>query len=80
MLVPTGGFGWITGNRPTASRDASECLLALTVADEHAVDALVDRARRAGAEVVLEPARQRWGYSAAFADPDGHLWQVRHGG
>jgi hypothetical protein len=28
MLVPTGGFGWVTGNRPTAGRGASECLLA----------------------------------------------------
>ena len=27
MLVPTGGFGWVTGNRPTAGRGASERLL-----------------------------------------------------
>jgi predicted lactoylglutathione lyase len=76
MLVPTGGFGWVTGNRPTAIRGASECLLALTVADERRVNELVERARQAEAEVVLEPAQQPWGYSAAFADPDGHLWQV----
>jgi predicted lactoylglutathione lyase len=76
MLVPTGGFGWVTGNRPTAGRGASECLLVLTVADERRVDELVERARQAEAEVVLEPGQQPWGYSAAFADPDGHLWQV----
>jgi uncharacterized protein len=76
MLVPTGGFGWVTGNRPTAGRGASECLLVLTVADERRVDELVERARQAEAEVVLEPTQQPWGYSAAFADPDGHLWQV----
>ena len=34
MLVPTRGFGWVTGTRPTAGRGASECLLVLTVADE----------------------------------------------
>lgn len=76
MLVPTGGFGWVSGNRPTAGRDASECLLALTVADKSQVDELVERARQAEAEIVLEPAQQPWGYSAAFADPDGHVWQV----
>jgi predicted lactoylglutathione lyase len=30
----------------------------------------------AEAEVVLEPTQQPWRYSAAFADPDGHLWLV----
>jgi len=76
MFVPTGGFGWVTGNRPTAGRDTSECLLGLTVADERQVDELVERARRAGAEIVSEPAQQPWGYAAAFADPDGHVWQA----
>jgi predicted lactoylglutathione lyase len=76
MLVPTGGFGWITSNRPTAPPGSSECLLALTVTDESSVRELIERARGAGAEIVREPAQQPWGYSAAFADPDGHLWQV----
>lgn len=76
MLVPTGGFGWVTGNRPTAGPEASECLLALAVADERRVNELVERARGAEAEIVLEPTQQPWGYSAAFADPDGHVWQV----
>jgi predicted lactoylglutathione lyase len=43
---------------------------------ERRVDELVERARQSEAEVVLEPTQQPWGYSAAFADPDGHLWQV----
>ena len=76
MLIPTGGFGWVTGERPTAGPEASECLVAVTVADEHSVDELVERARGAGAQIVLEPTQQPWGYSAAFADPDGHVWQV----
>ncbi len=76
MLVPTAGFGWVSGKRPTAGPEASECLLGLTVADERSVNELVERARQAEAEIVLEPTQQPWGYSAAFADPDGHLWQV----
>jgi hypothetical protein len=59
MLVPTGGFGWVTGNCPTAGRGASECLLVLTVADERRVDELVEWAPLAEAEVVLEPTQHR---------------------
>lgn len=77
MFIPTGGFGWVTGNRVTAPSDQSECLLVMTLAHQPAVDAMVDRARGAGAEIVMEPAEQPWGFSAVFADPDGHLWQVR---
>ena len=68
MLIPTGGFGWVTNNRPTASPGTSECLLTVTVADRAAVVDLVDRARTAGAEVMSEPGEQPWGYVATFAD------------
>jgi catechol 2,3-dioxygenase-like lactoylglutathione lyase family enzyme len=43
------------------------------------VDAVTAEARRAGAEVVREPAETFWGgYSAAFTDPEGHPWEVAH--
>ena len=77
MFIPTGGFGWVTGNRATAPSGQSECLLVMTLADRRDVDEMIDRARDAGAEIVMEPADQPWGYTAVFADPDGHLWQVR---
>lgn len=77
MFIPTGGFGWVTGGRPTARSDQSECLLVMSLADRRDVLGMVDRARRAGAEIVMEPAEQPWGFTAVFADPDGHLWQVR---
>jgi len=77
MFIPTGGFGWVTGNRATAAPGQSECLLVMTLADRRDVDEMIDRARDAGAEIVMEPAEQPWGFTAVFADPDGHLWQVR---
>jgi predicted lactoylglutathione lyase len=77
MFIPTGGFGWVTGNRATAPSDQSECLLVITLADQRDVLNMVHRARGAGAEIIMEPAEQPWGFSAVFADPDGHLWQVR---
>lgn len=76
MLVPTGGFGWVIGDHEVAGRGSSECVLGLTAVDEAAVDELVERARRAGAEIVAPAGLQPWGYAGTFADPDGHLWMV----
>ena len=76
MLVPTGGFGWVIGEHEVARRGHSECVLALGTGTEAGVDELVERAREAGAEIVTEPGQQPWGYSGAFADPDGHVWMA----
>jgi uncharacterized glyoxalase superfamily protein PhnB len=43
------------------------------------VDAVVEEARAAGADVVREPAETFWGgYSAAIVDPEGHAWEIAH--
>jgi uncharacterized protein len=43
------------------------------------VDAVIEEARRAGADIVREPAETFWGgYSAAFIDPEGHPWEIAH--
>jgi len=76
MLVPSGGFGWVLGGRPTAQAGQSECVLNLTVTTEAEVDERIDAARRAGGDVVTEPGHQPWGYAGTFADPGGHLWMV----
>ena len=72
MLIPTGGFGWVIGDNAVAERGTSECILSV----DGDVDALFERARAAGATVVAEPEQKPWGYTATFADPDGHLWMV----
>jgi predicted lactoylglutathione lyase len=43
------------------------------------VDAVIDRARRAGA-VIRKPAQDAFwgGYTGYFSDPDGHLWEVAY--
>lgn len=76
MLIPTVGFGWVLGNRKRSPAGAHECLFVIARATDKAVDALIRRARDAGAKIVVEPGNQRWGYVGTFADPDGHLWQV----
>ena len=43
------------------------------------VDAVLDEARAAGATIGRAGAETFWGgYSGAFADPDGHAWEVAH--
>jgi catechol 2,3-dioxygenase-like lactoylglutathione lyase family enzyme len=43
------------------------------------VDAVIEQARAAGAAILREPAETFWGgYSAVFADPDGHPWEIAH--
>ncbi|MGI5212232.1 VOC family protein [Plantactinospora sp. CA-290183] len=76
MLIPTGGFGWVLGGREVAARDSSECVLSLAAGTETEAEEIVRRACAAGATLVTAPERQPWGYSGAFADPDGHVWMV----
>ena len=53
--------------------------LAHNVRSPAEVDAVIEEARAAGADIVREPAKTFWGgYSAAFTDPDGHPWEVAH--
>ena len=76
MLIPRVGFGWVAKPNAVAERGTSECLLSLTAPTDAEVDALVERARAAGADVVVEPERRPWAYAATLADPDGHLWMI----
>lgn len=53
--------------------------LSHNVTSEAEVDALVERALSAGATLIKAPERASWGgYTAYFADPDGHLWEIAH--
>lgn len=43
------------------------------------VDAVIEEVRAAGGVITREPGATFWGgYSGAFADPDGHPWEVAH--
>ncbi len=51
--------------------------LAHNVRTKEQVDAVIDQARQAGAEVIKEAQDVFWGgYSGYFRDPDGHVWEV----
>jgi catechol 2,3-dioxygenase-like lactoylglutathione lyase family enzyme len=61
----SGGWGGIT--------------LAYNCRSPEEVDAVIEEARAAGAQIGREPAPTFWGgYSAVFLDPDAHPWEVAH--
>ena len=60
---------------PVAGREAGE-RFQLTIWVEDA-DAVVEQLRSAGVELLNGPVDRPWGMrTAAFADPDGHVWEV----
>jgi uncharacterized protein len=53
--------------------------LAHNAASREEVDAIVETARRKGAEIAREPAETFYGgYAGVFRDLDGHAWEVAH--
>ena len=53
--------------------------LAHNVRSPEEVDALLEDTERAGGTVVRPARRMAWGgYSGAFSDPDGYVWEVAH--
>jgi uncharacterized protein len=53
--------------------------LAYNTRSAEEVDAVIETARAAGANIAREPGETFWGgYSGAFVDPEGHPWEVAH--
>ena len=53
--------------------------LAHNVRSPQEVDAVLDEAERAGGTIKRPAARAEWGgYTGAFADPEGYVWEVAH--
>lgn len=76
MLIPTGGFSWVSQGNTVAEEGVSECSIDVGVRSREEVDDLVRKAGEAGAEVSGSPREEVWGYSGAFKVLDGHVWMV----
>ena len=50
--------------------------IAHNVATPEDVDAVLETARAAGADPVVEAVEREWGYTGYFADPDGYRWEI----
>jgi uncharacterized protein len=62
---------------PVGKPSATEFTLGHNVSSKAEVDAVMERAKQAGA-VIVKPARDTFwgGYAGYFQDPDGHLWEI----
>jgi len=57
----------------------SPITLAHNVPDREEVDAVLDLARRAGADPVTDAVERDWGgYTGYFGDPDGYRWEIAY--
>jgi uncharacterized protein len=85
MMIPTGGFKWVTGQLGDEPMDAAtlpppegpkECLVTIELGSRDEVEARYAAAVALG-RGMIEPESAPWGeYRAVVADPDGHLWQL----
>ncbi len=62
---------------PLGAASPTEFSLGHLVQSKDQVDALIEQAAAAGADVTDRPHDRPWGiYSGYFKDPDGHLWEI----
>ena len=63
--------------QPVGVSSPTEFSIGHVVENKQEVDALLKRAKAAGATVTDEPHGRPWGiYSGYFQDLDGHLWEI----
>ncbi len=75
-IWPRASIAHDTALRP-GPHSATELTIGHNVRSREEVDAVMERAGRAGARIVKPAAETFWGgYSGYFQDPDDHLWEV----
>lgn len=75
-LWPRASLAHDTG-LPAAAPGSGQFALGHNVGSRAEVDAVMNEARQAGAQIVKAAADTFWGgYAGYFRDPDQHLWEV----
>lgn len=70
-------FKSFSQNELTDTGSSSEILISIDAENREEVDALAEKIKEAGGTVFSPPAEsQGWMYGCAFADLDGHRWNV----
>lgn len=77
LLFPEDTFQGFTKNELTDTAKTTEVLISLGAETREGVDEIARKAFEAGGRVYAGPAEtQGWMYGCAFADLDGHRWNV----
>jgi predicted lactoylglutathione lyase len=77
MLLTHDKFRQFTSKKIADAKTSSEVLICISADSREAVDALVNKATKAGGNIDPCP-QQDYGfmYGRSFEDPDGHIWEV----
>jgi catechol 2,3-dioxygenase-like lactoylglutathione lyase family enzyme len=76
-LYPIDSLGALSGAGLTDKGEWSGVTLSVNVEERELVDAALEAARAAGADIVVEPEDAEWGgRSGCFADPEGNRFEV----
>jgi predicted lactoylglutathione lyase len=77
MLFEESLFASFSQNKLIDTQSSSEILISIDAESKEEVDELSKKAAEAGGNVFAAPAEsQGWMYGCAFADLDGHRWNV----
>ncbi len=68
-------FLGLTGN-PDQSEKSAGFIITHIADSKEEVDTILQKAIKAGATQIGQTQDEPWGYSANFADPDGHQWEI----
>ncbi|HEY8126958.1 MAG TPA: VOC family protein [Methylocystis sp.] len=77
MLLTHDKFGQFTTKKIADARTSAEVLICISADSRADVDAIVEKAERAGGAPDPTPT-QDFGfmYGRSFEDPDGHIWEI----
>ncbi len=76
MLLTAEKFAAFTPRSLVDAHQASEVLTALQLESRAAVDAMLEQAERLGGAEIRPQQDHDFMYARAFADPDGHIWEI----
>lgn len=76
MLLTVPKFMQFTDRKIADSHEFTEVLIAIDVESRKDVDRMVELAAASGGSIYSEAQDHGWMYQHAFADPDGHQWEI----
>jgi uncharacterized protein len=65
----------LTAN-PNQKVNSAGFIISHNARNKNEVDSILQNALNAGATQIGQVQDEPWGYSAGFADPDGHQWEI----